>query len=327
MSSGLTRRDFLRLTGAGIAVATFAACNEPSHAASSRAASALFFSQGEYDVIDAAVARLIPDDTNLDGSPSPGAGPARVVDYIDRLLGAFDGDAAPFLFAGGPASDRNPLPDAMLCNAVIPANGPGPNDFQIPVPLSRRQQIAWQAKILGTQALGAEGDFLRANNKALGNGDANGDVPGLQDAYRQGVKRLNDFANQLFGADFVALAGPQQDLVLNLDPDQGFIDTLFANAVEGMYANPEYGGNQPPDRSRPATGADGDNRPLGWSYIGFEGDRQPLGYTVFDPVSETYCELPDHPMSGANPGNDPTRLDGPTIALLPRLVANLRLRR
>src|SRR6185295_3546535 len=129
VSSGFTRRDFLRLTGAGIAIASFPACNDPSHAGSSSAASARFLSQSEYDVIDAAVARLIPDDTNLDGSPSPGAGPARVVDYIDRLLGAFDADGTPFLFAGGPASDRNPLPDATLCNAAIPANGPGPNDF------------------------------------------------------------------------------------------------------------------------------------------------------------------------------------------------------
>jgi hypothetical protein len=325
--SGFTRRDFLRLTGAGIAVATFPACDDVSRSSSSTATGTRFFTQDEYEVIDAAVARLIPDDTNLDGSLSPGAGPARVVDYIDGLLGAFDGAGTPFIFAGGPASDRNPEPDPTLCSTAIPANGPGPNDFLTPVPLSRRQEISWKAQIFGTQALGSEGDFLRANNKALGNGDANGDVPGLQDAYRQGVKALNDFANQMFGADFVALSGPEQDLVLAFNPNQGFIDTLFANAVEGMYANPEYGGNQPPDRSRPATGADGDNRPLGWSYIGFEGDRQPLGYTVFDSVTETYCELPDHPMSGANPAGDATRLDEPTIALLPQVVANLRLRR
>ena len=322
----LTRREFLRLTGAGIAVVTLPSCNDTS-SSSTVGSSARFLTASEYDTIDAAVARLIPDDTNLDGSPSPGAGPARVVDYIDRLLGAFGGDETPFIFAGGPASDRNPEPDPTLCNAAIPANGPGPNDFLTPVPLSRRQEISWKAQILGTQALGAEGDFLRANNKALGNGDTNGDVPGLQDVYRQGVKDLNDFANQLFGSDFVALAGAEQDLVLDLNPNQGFIDTLFANAVEGMYANPEYGGNQPPDRRRPATGADGDNRPVGWSYIGFEGDRQPLGYSVFDPVSETYCEFPDHPLSGPNPARDPTRLDGPTIALLPKLVENLRLRR
>ena len=326
MRFGFTRREFLRLTGAGIAVASFPACNDPSRGSSTAAASVRFFSPSEYDVIDAAVSRLIPDDTNFDGSPSPGAGPARVVDYIDRLLAAF-ADDMPFIFAGGPASDRNPIPDPALCSAIVPSNGLGPNDFQTPVALSRRQEISWRARILGTAALGAEAAFLRANNKVLGQGDANGDVAGLQDAYRQGVKDLNDFANQLFGQDFVALAGPEQDLVLQLNPNQGFIDTLFANAVEGMYANPEYGGNQPPDRTRPATGADGDNRPLGWNYIGFEGDRQPLGYTIFDPATESYCEIAAHPMSKPNPGSDLAPLDAQTMAALPEIVASLRRRR
>jgi hypothetical protein len=321
-----TRREFIRLTGAGIAVASLPACNVDSSAASTSAQSARFFAPGDYDIIDAAVSRLIPDDTSPDGSPAPGAGPARVVDYIDRLLAVFDDDA-PFIFAGGPASDRNPAPAAALCAGDVPSNGAGPNEFANPVPLSRRQEISWRARILGTAALGAEGDFLRANNKALGQGDTNGDVPGLQDTYRQGVKELNDFANQLFGQDFVALTDGQKDIVLGMNPNQGFVDTLFAHAVEGMYANPEYGGNQPPDQTRPATGADGDNRPLGWSYIGFEGDRQPLGYTIFDPVTESYCEIPSHPMSGPNPGADLASLDAATIAALPQLVANLRLRR
>jgi hypothetical protein len=320
-----TRREFIRLTGAGIAVASLPACNVDSSGASASAQSARFFTPGDYDIIDAAVSRLIPDDTSPDGSPAPGAGPARVVDYIDRLLAIFDDDV-PFLFAGGPASDRNPEPAAVLCGGDIPPNGPGPNEFVHPVPLSRRQEISWRAQILGSAALGAEGAFLRANNKMLGSGDANGDVPGLQDIYRQGAKDLNDFANQLFGRDFVALTDGQKDIVLGMNPDQGFVDTLFAHAVEGMYANPEYGGNQPPDRGRAATGADGDNRPLGWSYIGFEGDRQPLGYTIFDPPSQTYCEIPSHPMSGPNPGADPSPLDAATIAALPLLVTRLRLR-
>jgi Gluconate 2-dehydrogenase subunit 3 len=322
-----TRREFLQITGAGIAVATLPACGGSSPRSTTSAASARFFTEHEYATIDAAVARLIPDDTNPDGSPSPGAGPARVVDYIDRLLAAFDGDEPPFIFAGGPASDRNPEPDPRLCNASVPPNGPGPNDFATPVALSRRQEISWKAQILGTKALGQEGDFLRANNKALGSGDENGDVPGLQEIYRQGVADLDSFANQLFGSDFVALSGPQQDVVLNLNSNQGFVGTLFSHTVEGMYANPEYGGNQPPDRTRPATGADGDNRPVGWSYVGFEGDRQPLGYTVFDPVTESYCEFPDHPMSGANPGADGGQLGAPMIAQLPALIAGLQMRR
>ena len=248
---------------------------------------------------------MIPDDTNPDGSPSPGAGPARVVDYIDRLLAVFDDDV-PFIFAGGPASDRNPEPAAALCGDDIPPNGPRPNEFLDPVPLSRRQEIAWRAKILGTAALGAEGDFLRANNKALGTGDANGDVPGLQEIYRQGVRSLDALREPALRRETSSRSRTFRKTSSSLaDPDQGFVDTLFAHAVEGMYANPEYGGNQPPDRSRPATGADGDNRPLGWSYLGFEGDRQPLGYTIFDPSTESYCEIAAHPMSAAQSRRGP----------------------
>ena len=127
----------------------------------------------------------------------------------------------------------------------------------------------------------------------------------------------------MFGADFVSLGGLEQDLVLQAD--QSFVPLLFEHTVEGMYANPEYGGNQPPDRGRPATGADGDNRPLGWAYVGFEGDRQPLGYTIFDPATESYGEIAAHPMSTAGSGPDASPLD-PVLSLVPQLISALRLR-
>jgi hypothetical protein len=313
----------LRLTSAGVAVAALPSCGG---SAGRSAASGRFLTSSEYATLDAAIARLIPDDTNPDGSFAAGAGPARVVDYVDRLLGAFETDSVPFLFAGGPASDRNPEPAPALCGGTVPPNGTGPNHFEIPVPLSRRQAISWRATILGTQALGAEGDFLRANNKALGMGDENGDIAGLQQVYRQGAKDLNDFAIQLFGRDFDALSGAEQDLVIDTLPNQGFISALYGHTVEGMYANPEYGGNRPPDRSRPATGADGDNRPAGWSYIGFEGDRQPLGYAVFDATSGSYCELPGHPLSTAGSGPDASPLD-PVLGQVEQLLDALHLRR
>jgi gluconate 2-dehydrogenase subunit 3-like protein len=326
MKVALNRRDFLRLSGITVAVVAFPGCGGGSSRTAGGTGSGRFFTASEYDVIDAAVARLIPDDTNPDGSASPGAGPARVVDYIDRFLGAFNTNDTPLIFAGGLASDRNPAPDADLCGEPIPPNGSGPDDMATPVGLSRRQEISWKATILGTKALGPAGDFIRANNKKLGAGDANGDVPGLQDVYRQGIKDLNDFSNQLFGSDFVALSPPQQDIALNLLSNQDFVGTLFEHTVEGMYANPEYGGNQPPDRRRSATGADGDNRPVGWSYIGFEGDRQPLGYSIFDPSTGTYCEIAAHPVSTATPGGDSSPLSATVMAQLPQLVAGLRLR-
>ncbi|MGH7896989.1 MAG: gluconate 2-dehydrogenase subunit 3 family protein [Candidatus Binatia bacterium] len=328
MTVDVTRREFLRLGGMTVAVMAIPACHGSSSSGpGASAGNGRFFTVAEYQTIDAAVARLIPDDVNPNGSPSPGAGPARVVDYIDRFLGAFNTDQTPFVFAGGPSSDRNPLPDSAYCGGPVPPNGPGMNALATAVPLSRRQEISWKATILGTKALGAEASFLRANNVVLGLGDANGDTDGLQDVYRRGISDLNAFANELFGADFAALAPPQQDIALNLLSNQDFVGMLFGHTVEGMYANPEYGGNQPADATRAATGADGDNRPIGWAYIGFEGDRQPLGYTVFDPATQGYCEIASHPMSTADPGADSAPLSAGVIAQLPQLLAGLRLRR
>ena len=59
----------------------------------------VFFTDDEYAVVDAACAMLIPTDDD------PGATEARVVDYIDGLLGAFSFDP-PRIWAGGPFSGR-----------------------------------------------------------------------------------------------------------------------------------------------------------------------------------------------------------------------------
>ena len=72
----------------------------------------------------------------------------------------------------------------------------------------------------------------------------------------------------------------------------------------------------------PATGADGDNRPIGWIIANFEGDRQPLGYTTFDPVTQTSIEEPNHPVSTPDPG-DPTYLDPRTAETLRQFLTRL----
>jgi hypothetical protein len=67
-----------------------------------------FFNPDEYATLEALVDRLIPPDTNPAGLASPGAKAAGVADYIDFLLGAFL-SSSPFIFAGGPFSNRNPV--------------------------------------------------------------------------------------------------------------------------------------------------------------------------------------------------------------------------
>ncbi len=82
----------------------------------------------------------------------------------------------------------------------------------------------------------------------------NGPVVGLQERYREGLAAL--------GADFPVVAPDDQDARLRAAPD--FCDLLYGHVCEGMYGDPEYGGNR-------------DGR--GWRAIAFAGDVQPRGWT------------------------------------------------
>src|SRR5258707_5740540 len=287
----LSRKDFLKFMAVGfMRVSLPALLWNDSRAASGREGSRPRFFQNpqDFETLAALVDGLIPPDTNPDGSPSPGARIAGVADYIDFLLGAFGSDL-PFIFAGGPFSDRNPF------------DGEGQtNGMARPLVLTDNQRLAWSVRILGT-AKAAERDsdqakiaIIRANNKIAGQGDANGDLPGFQQIYTSGIAVLR-------GLEFTSVSSVQQDAILNDPQKPAALATLvplaYAHSVEGMYGNPEYGGNQPSNRTKPATGADGSNRPIGWQNVNFEGDRQPLGYTVFDPVAGAPIQGSDPPRS------------------------------
>ena len=118
-----------------------------------------FFTDPEYAVVDAACAALIPTDED------PGATEARVVDYIDGLLGAFSFDP-PRIWAGGPFSGRHG----------------GTNGFAQFHRLTPLDELAWRTRIEGSLGL-PEREF-------------NGPVAGLQELYRTGVATLGpDFAS------------------------------------------------------------------------------------------------------------------------------------
>jgi hypothetical protein len=55
----------------------------------------------------------------------------------------------------------------------------------------------------------------------------------------------------------------EQDKILARQDTSAFRSLLFEHTIEGLYANPEYGGNR---------------GLAGWRDIGFPGDSQPLGY-------------------------------------------------
>jgi hypothetical protein len=82
----------------------------------------------------------------------------------------------------------------------------------------------------------------------------------LQQQYTAGVAALDGAA----GGDFTTAAPMRQDAILSEDTG-GFASLMMQHAIEGMYSNPEYGGN---------AGL------VGWKDIAFPGDSQPHGYTA-----------------------------------------------
>jgi hypothetical protein len=323
---GITRRDLLK-AGSAAAIAS----QLPILAwRSARAELACdprprFFAAGDYRTLEALVDRLIPEDTDTTGAVSYGGKRAKVADYIDFLLGTFlCTTATPFVYAGGPLSDRN---------------GNATNDMASPVALTPAQRIVWRVLILGSANAAENADdaakiaIIRANNQIAGVGDVNGDTTGYQQLFQRLIAALS-------AAGFADLPAPLQDAMLQRPDLIQDVMSAFSVAVEGMYANPEYGGNRPPtiDPSNPSGGATGfldpTNRPIGWQNAFFEGDTQPHGYTTFVPdgppdasgsATGQYVEIPTHPMSTADPGGVPLVLDPATVAAIQAALTNIRI--
>jgi gluconate 2-dehydrogenase gamma chain len=101
-------------------------------------------------------------------------------------------------------------------------------------------------------------------------------LAGWRQQYRQGIAALDKLA----GGDFTTATHAEQDAILAKPEMNTFTSLLFEHTIEGMYANPEYGGNR--DLA-------------GWTDIGYPGDIQPQGYTSeeverrdgHDPVSDS----------------------------------------
>jgi hypothetical protein len=85
-------------------------------------------------------------------------------------------------------------------------------------------------------------------------------LTGWQQQYKQGIAALDKLA----GGDFTRAASAKQDKILATQSVSTFTALLFEHTIEGLYANPEYGGNR---------------GLAGWKDIGFPGDIQPRGYT------------------------------------------------
>ena len=120
----LTRRELIRFLGGVAALAYVPACGSDAGSDKVFTADELTMLRGFADVV-------IPEDD------TPGGSKLGAVAYIETLLTAFEGSAVPKIFAGGPFSDRNPLP----------GGGVPRNDFASFIELDRVADATWRTTV------------------------------------------------------------------------------------------------------------------------------------------------------------------------------------
>ena len=168
-----------------------------------------FLTDAQLATLRAATDRFIPGPPE---DPSPGAVQAGCAEALSLFLGAFLTDP-PFIYAGGPFSDRG---------------GAADNDFVEFIELDAYERTAWRLLIEGSQG-----------DPAL---EFNGPVVGAQAIYLDGLARLDERA----GGDFASAPAAQRDQILGDTSDatvQAFVDIAYPDTLEAMYGPPEYGGN------------------------------------------------------------------------------------
>jgi hypothetical protein len=276
MSGKVTRRAVLKVLGAS-SVVSLPGCGD-GHVPTPPQAHG-FFSDEERRALGALANVVIPSEPG-----APGGGELGAAAYIERLLTAFDVDP-PAIFADGPYSGRQPLPDGKGGAGASP-----PNDFVRFRPLDRVTEKAWRIKLYGSK--GVDGGALNEGVVPL--------VIGLRDLVKEGLAVAMSGATPLESLPFDQV----KDIFAGLDAD---LQTALVDlVVQAAFGAPEYGGN-------PGL--------AGWKLVHFEGDVQPLGYSLFDEAAGVYRERPEAPVSTKNPGPDPAPLDDDTRGVMAQVVA------
>lgn len=196
--------------------------------------------------VEAVAARLIPGDAE-----NPGAREAGVVYYIDHLLAYHTGYPEPAYMQG---------PFAQTYDGPEPPEGAGDDD-----------DVVWvQAEEL--ERYGRQTPF----------------VP--REIYRMGLARLDELSRRRFDGDFVDITEAQQDTLLEAVEDDeaddveevfgdlasgDFFDLIREHTLQGMFADPVYGGNRDM---------------VGWRLVGFPGSRR--SYSPQDMHDEDYDVAP-----------------------------------
>jgi gluconate 2-dehydrogenase gamma chain len=254
--SAVSRRDFLKRTGAAVALASIGAavnsCAPPLAPSPAPPATPLptalkypdvppppitapqpdvlrFFTLHEAQTVEALTARILP------GTPDdPGAREAGVVTYIDNLLAFREGFAE--------ATYREPPYVELYEGDNPPDASAGSGQFQvIRVPADQIERYGYQSIL----------------------------TP--REVYRIGVAAVDDFAQARFGKRFVELREDEQDAIVgdlaeNKPTDffkqfsaEDFFSLLRRHTSEGVFSDPAYGGNR---------------NMVGWKLIGFPGAQR-----------------------------------------------------
>jgi gluconate 2-dehydrogenase gamma chain len=273
----VSRRDFLKRTGAFIALAsigTAASSCAPVQAPTSPptpAATPLppalkypgvlpppltppapnvlrFFTLQEAQTVETLTARILP------GTPDdPGAREAGVVTYIDNLL-AFD--------EGFPETTYREPPYVELYEGENPpASATNPGQFQvIHIPADQIERYGYQSIL----------------------------TP--REVYRIGVAAVENYAQSRFNKRLIELSEAEQDALIgdladNKPADftkqfsaESFFNVLRRHTSEGMFSDPAYGGNR---------------NMVGWKLIGFPGAQRT--YTPQEIITEG-TQRPPQPM-------------------------------
>ncbi|HYB47896.1 MAG TPA: gluconate 2-dehydrogenase subunit 3 family protein [Streptosporangiaceae bacterium] len=190
-----------------------------------------FFTSHQAAVVTEATARIAPgpyDDPAEAGHP--GAREAGVTDYIDDMLGALGALGASE--SGGAGSGGGaPVPAIFAGGPWSNRHTSGPDLMASFIALDPVARIAWRQRLAG-----------------------------WRQQYARGIATLD----RLAGGDFTQASPVDQDKILASSQASTFLALLFEHTIEGMYCNPEYGGNR---------------GQAGWKDISYPGDIQPRGYS------------------------------------------------
>ena len=221
-----------------------------------------WFTEEEGAAMDALAATILP------GTPEdPGAREAGVVTYLDHRLASTSGGVAERHYSLGPFPEKVP--------AGTPVPDPTPDAVFVPEDVLPRY---------GPQS-----------------------EQNAQEQYRSGLAALDRYSVARFGGPFASLEeGARFDVVDALAEDaapgfdrpgaQQFFNMVRGDIVEGMFADPVYGGNR---------------GLAGWKLVGYPGAQR--GYTPDDVQGRTPEPAPQGLMD--LPHFHPGRPEGPNVVL------------